>query len=48
MRDSGESLRLRRLLRSRLGGPPAAHGWNVRDLHRLLDNHTTSGRRLLT
>jgi len=27
---------------------PAAHGWTVRDLHRLLDNHTTSGRRLLT
>jgi len=26
---------------------PAAHGWTVRDLHRLLDNHTTSGRRLL-
>jgi len=27
---------------------PAAHGWTVRDLHRLLDNHTTGGRRLLT
>jgi len=27
---------------------PVAHGWTVRDLHRLLDNHTTSGRRLLT
>jgi len=27
---------------------PAAHGWTVRDLHRLLENHTTSGRRLLT
>jgi len=27
---------------------PAAHGWTVRDLHRLLEDHTTSGRRLLT
>jgi len=27
---------------------PAAHGWTVRDLHRLLDNHTASGKRLLT
>jgi len=27
---------------------PARHGWTVRDLHRLLEDHTTSGRRLLT
>lgn len=27
---------------------PAAHGWTVRDLHRLLDDHTSSGHRLLT
>ncbi len=27
---------------------PARHGWTVRDLHRLLDNHSASGRRLLT
>ncbi len=27
---------------------PARHGWTVRDLHRLLDDHTTSGHRLLT
>jgi len=27
---------------------PAAHGWTVRDLHRLLADHTTGGRRLLT
>jgi len=27
---------------------PAAHGWTVRDLHRLLEDHTTSGRRVLT
>jgi hypothetical protein len=27
---------------------PAAHSWTVRDLHRLLDNHTASGRRVLT
>jgi len=27
---------------------PAAHGWTVRDLHRLLADHTTSGKRLLT
>jgi len=27
---------------------PARHGWTVQDLHRLLDNHTTSGRRVLT
>jgi len=27
---------------------PAARGWTVRDLHRLLDDHTSSGHRLLT
>jgi len=27
---------------------PARHGWTVRDLHRLLENHTASGRRLLS
>ncbi len=27
---------------------PAAHGWTVRDLHRLLDDHTSRGHRLLT
>jgi len=27
---------------------PAAHGWTVRDLHRMLADHTASGRRLLT
>jgi len=27
---------------------PARHGWTVRDLHRLLDNHTASGRRVLS
>jgi len=27
---------------------PARNGWTVRDLHRLLEDHTTSGRRLLT
>jgi len=27
---------------------PAAHGWTVRDLHRLLADHTASGKRLLT
>jgi len=27
---------------------PARHGWTVRDLHRLLEDHTASGRRLLT
>jgi len=26
---------------------PARHGWTVRDQHRLLDDHTTRGRRLL-
>jgi len=27
---------------------PAAHRWTVRDLHRLLEDHTARGRRLLT
>ncbi len=27
---------------------PARHGWTVRDLHRLLEEHTASGRRVLT
>ena len=27
---------------------PARHGWTVRDLHRLLEDHTASGRRVLT
>ena len=27
---------------------PARHSWTVRDLHRLLEDHTTSGRRVLT
>ena len=27
---------------------PAAHGWTVRDLHRLLADHTANGKRLLT
>ncbi len=27
---------------------PARRGWTVRDLHRLLTDHTTSGRRVLT
>jgi len=27
---------------------PARHGWTVRDLHRLLEDHTASGRRLLS
>jgi len=27
---------------------PAAHSWTVRDLHRLLAEHTASGRRVLT
>jgi len=27
---------------------PAAHGWTVRDLHRLLEDHSASGRRVLT
>jgi len=27
---------------------PARHGWTVRDLHRLLAEHTASGRRVLT
>jgi len=27
---------------------PAAHSWTVRDLHRLLADHTASGRRVLT
>jgi len=27
---------------------PAAHGWTVRDLHRLLTDHAASGRRVLT
>jgi len=27
---------------------PATHRWTVRDLHRLLDDHTASGHRLLT
>jgi hypothetical protein len=27
---------------------PAAHSWTVRDLHRLLEEHTTGGRRVLT
>ena len=27
---------------------PAAHSWTVRDLHRLLADHTTSGKRLFT
>jgi len=27
---------------------PAAHSWTVRDLHRLLADHTASGRHLLT
>jgi len=27
---------------------PAAHSWAVRDLHRLLAEHTASGRRVLT
>ncbi len=27
---------------------PARHSWTVRDLHRLLEDHTTNGRRVLT
>ena len=27
---------------------PARHGWTVRDLHRLLEDHTAGGRRVLT
>jgi hypothetical protein len=27
---------------------PARHGWTVQDLHRLLDNHTAGGKRLLS
>jgi len=27
---------------------PTAHGWTVRDLHRLLEDHTASGQHLLT